>query len=240
MRVLIIGTLAGQLSAATKIAFDKGAKVLHADNVAAAMDLLRTGRGADLVMVDVHEDIAGLVAAMKRSASSCRWSPAASAPTPDAAANAIRAGAREFIPAAAGSGADRRGAGRRRDDDRPMIAMDPAMMELRIAGRPDRAVGRLDPDHRRKRRRQGSDGALRPQEVAPRRQAVHLGQLRRDPGEPAGVANCSATRRAPSPARSRGASASSRKPTAARCCSTKSPRWICACRPSCCAPSRSA
>ncbi len=30
MRVLIIGNLAGQLSAATKIAFEKGAKVLHA------------------------------------------------------------------------------------------------------------------------------------------------------------------------------------------------------------------
>ena len=50
----------------------------------------------------------------------------------------------------------------------------------------------------------------------------------------------SATRRAPSPARWRAASASSRRPTAARCCSTKSPRWTCACRPSSCARSRSA
>ena len=49
MRVLIIGNLAGQLSAATKIAFDKGAKVLHAHDAEMAMDLLRTGRGADLV-----------------------------------------------------------------------------------------------------------------------------------------------------------------------------------------------
>ena len=46
-------------------------------------------------------------------------------------------------------------------------------------------------------------------------------------------ANCSATRRAPSPARSPGASASSRRPTAARCCSTKSARWTCGCRRSC-------
>ena len=74
----------------------------------------------------------------------------------------------------------------------------------------------------------------------PRRQAVHLGQLRRHPREPAGIANCSATRRAPSPAPSPAASASSRKPMAARCCSTKSARWTPACRPSCCAPSRSA
>ena len=66
MRVLIIGNLAGQLSAATKIAFDKGAKVLHAHDAATAMELLRTGRGADIVMIDVHEDIRSLVNAMKQ------------------------------------------------------------------------------------------------------------------------------------------------------------------------------
>ena len=66
MRVLIIGNLAGQLSTATKIAFDQGAKVLHAMDAAAAMELLRTGRGADIVMIDVHEDIVGLVGAMKQ------------------------------------------------------------------------------------------------------------------------------------------------------------------------------
>jgi two-component system response regulator FlrC len=66
MRVLIIGNLAGQLSAATKIAFDRGAKVLHAHDADAAMDMLRTGRGADIVMIDVHEDIRSLVAAMKQ------------------------------------------------------------------------------------------------------------------------------------------------------------------------------
>jgi two-component system response regulator FlrC len=42
-------------------------------------------------------------------------------------------------------------------------------------------VRRLDPDHRRKRRRQGSHGPLRPHQVKARRQAVHFGQLRRDP-----------------------------------------------------------
>ena len=50
----------------------------------------------------------------------------------------------------------------------------------------------------------------------------------------------SATRKAPSPARLPAASANSRRRTAARCCSTKSPKWMCGCRPSCCAPSRSA
>ena len=52
-------------------------------------------------------------------------------------------------------------------------------------------------------------------------------------------ANSSATRRAPSPAPSPAASASSRRPMAARCCSTKSRKWTSACRQSSCAPSRS-
>jgi hypothetical protein len=72
MRVLIIGNLAGQLSAATKMAFDKGAKVLHANDVGAAMDLLRTGRGADIVMIDVHEDIQSLVGRPGRARDSRR------------------------------------------------------------------------------------------------------------------------------------------------------------------------
>src|SRR3977135_2045515 len=52
--------------------------------------------------------------------------------------------------------------------------------------------------------------------------------------------NCSDTRRALSRARSRAASASSRRRMAARCCSTRSRRWTCGCRPSSCAPCRSA
>ena len=101
-------------------------------------------------------------------------------------------------------------------------------------------LGRLDPDHRRKRRRQGSDGALRPQEVAARATSRSSPSTAPPSRRTCWKANCSATRRAPSPARWRAGSASSRKPTAARCCSTKSPRWTCGCRPSCCARCRSA
>ena len=52
--------------------------------------------------------------------------------------------------------------------------------------------------------------------------------------------SCSATRRAPSPARSRGASAASSWPTAARCSSTRSATCRSTCRSSCCACCRSA
>src|SRR5260370_40863955 len=61
MRLLIVGTLKGQLTAATKIAMDKGAAVTHAESNDQAMAGLRSGKGADLLMVDVALDIRDLV-----------------------------------------------------------------------------------------------------------------------------------------------------------------------------------
>ena len=59
------------------------------------------------------------------------------------------------------------------------------------------------------------------------REALRRGQLRRDPGQSRRVRSCSATRRAPSPARPRSTPASSSRPRAARCSSTRSAncRW---------------
>src|SRR5580704_13041307 len=65
MRLLIVGTLHGQLTTATKIAMDKGATVTHATDVAQALAVLRSGRGADLLMVDVAIDIRALVTALE-------------------------------------------------------------------------------------------------------------------------------------------------------------------------------
>ncbi len=132
MRVLIVGNLAGQLSTATKIAFDKGAKVLHAEQVEAAMDLLRTGRGADIVLIDVHEDISGLVAAMKQERIAAPVVACGVNTDASPAANAIRAGAREFIPLPPDPELIAAVLAAVADDDRPMIAIDAAMVELRI------------------------------------------------------------------------------------------------------------
>ena len=63
MRLLIVGALGGQISAATRIAMDHGAKVAHVDTIAQATAALRAGRGADLLMVDARLDIAALIAA---------------------------------------------------------------------------------------------------------------------------------------------------------------------------------
>src|SRR6185295_16662963 len=61
MRLLIVGTLKGQLTTATKIAMDNGASVTHAEDNETAMRVLRGGRGADLLLVDVALDIRDLV-----------------------------------------------------------------------------------------------------------------------------------------------------------------------------------
>ena len=61
MRLLIVGTLKGQLTTATKIAMDNGASVTHAEGHDQAMGVLRGGKGADLLLVDVALDIRDLV-----------------------------------------------------------------------------------------------------------------------------------------------------------------------------------
>lgn len=131
MRVLIIGNLAGQLSAATKIAFDRGAKVLHAQDATAAMELLRTGRGADIVMIDVHEDISTLVTAMKQERIVAPVVACGIGANPETAAAAIRAGAREFIPLPPDPELIAAVLAAVADDDRPLIAQDPAMIDLK-------------------------------------------------------------------------------------------------------------
>ena len=98
MRLLIVGTLGGQLTAATKIAMDKGASVTHADGNEQALAVLRSGRGADLLFVDVSLDIRDLVTRL--DAERIYVPIVACGVTNDAraAVNAIHAGAKEYIP----------------------------------------------------------------------------------------------------------------------------------------------
>src|SRR5260370_1021970 len=65
MRLLIVGTLKGQLTTATKIAMDNGASVTHAEDHEQAMRVLRGGKGADLLLVDVFLDIRDLVTGLE-------------------------------------------------------------------------------------------------------------------------------------------------------------------------------
>jgi two-component system, response regulator FlrC len=98
MRLLIVGSLGGQIGAATKIAIEKGAKVTHAATVELALADLRQGRGADLIMADIVLDI-GLLVRSLASERICTPVVACGIGT-DArrAVDAIRAGAKEYVP----------------------------------------------------------------------------------------------------------------------------------------------
>src|ERR1044071_5041062 len=98
MRLLIVGTLKGQLTAATKIAMDNGASVTHAEGADQAMAVLRGGKGADLLLVDVALDIRDLV--MRLEAEHIHVPIVACGISNDAraAVAAIHAGAKEYIP----------------------------------------------------------------------------------------------------------------------------------------------
>ncbi|MDR3474000.1 MAG: sigma-54 dependent transcriptional regulator [Devosia sp.] len=98
MRLLIVGALEGQLTQATKLAMDGGAKVAHAATVEIALNTLRVGRGADLLLVDVLADIAGLIAALEGERFHIPVVACGTESNAAAAVNAIRAGAKEYIP----------------------------------------------------------------------------------------------------------------------------------------------
>ena len=98
MRLLIVGTLKGQLTSATKIAMDNGASVIHAEGIEQAMAVLRGGKGADLLLVDVGLDIRDLM--MRLEAEHIHVPIVACGIMSDAraAVAAIHAGAKEYIP----------------------------------------------------------------------------------------------------------------------------------------------
>jgi two-component system, response regulator FlrC len=98
MRLLIVGTLKGQLTTATKIAMDRGASVTHASDVEQALNVLRSGRGADLLMVDVSLDIRDLVLRLDAERISVPIIACGVNADARAAVAAIHAGAKEYIP----------------------------------------------------------------------------------------------------------------------------------------------
>ncbi len=98
MRLMIVGDLGGQLGAAIKIARDRGAKVSQTDTIAAAFDCLCKGQGADLLMVEVRENITRLKEMLQAERITIPIVACGVDATAEAAANAIRAGAKEYIP----------------------------------------------------------------------------------------------------------------------------------------------
>src|SRR3954469_9345765 len=130
MRLLVVGKLSGQLSVAVKMAMSTGAKVSHVESIEAATHALRAGQGADLMMVDYDLDIAALIAANEAERIRVPVVACGVAADPRRAADAIRAGAKEFIPLPPDPELIAAVLAAVSDDDRPLIARDPAMQAV--------------------------------------------------------------------------------------------------------------
>jgi len=130
MRLLVVGRLSGQLSNAVKMAMATGAKVAHVDTCEQATHALRAGQGADLLMVDYELDIAGLIAANEAERIRVPVVACGVGADPQRAGDAIRAGAKEFIPLPPDADLIAAVLAAVSDDDRPLVARDPAMQAV--------------------------------------------------------------------------------------------------------------
>ena len=98
MRLLIIGSLNGQIGAASKLAMSRGATVSQAPDIQSALSSLRAGQGADMIMADVQLDIASLVASLAAERIIVPVVGCGIGNDPADAVRAIKAGAKEYIP----------------------------------------------------------------------------------------------------------------------------------------------
>jgi len=98
MRVLIIGSLAGELGQAARIAISRGARLDQADSADAALARLRVDARVDLVLCDLAHDVGAVVRALAAERMAVPVVACGTGDDPDAAAQAIRDGAREFLP----------------------------------------------------------------------------------------------------------------------------------------------
>ncbi len=130
MRLLVVGRLNGQLANAVKMAMNAGAKVAHVETCAAATHALRAGQGADLLMVDFELDIRALIAANEAERIRVPVVACGVGADPKRAADAIRAGAKEFIPLPPEADLIAAVLAAVSDDNRPMVTRDPSMQAV--------------------------------------------------------------------------------------------------------------
>ena len=90
--------LEGHISTAGQIAISRGATVSQVDSIESGLHSLRSGKGADLVMIDIKLSIAKFMKSMKEERLNTAVVACGISNDPDAAVAAIKAGAKEYIP----------------------------------------------------------------------------------------------------------------------------------------------
>lgn len=129
MRVLIIGSLAGPLGVAARIAVGRGARLDQSDTVQQGLARLRLESRIDVVLCDLSHDLAGLIQALASERIATPVVACGVDVTPDQAADAIRAGAREFLPLPPDADLIAAILEAVSGDPHTLVARDPAMLE---------------------------------------------------------------------------------------------------------------
>lgn len=108
MELLIVGTLDGQIGAASKIAISQGGQVLLAQDIDAALNILRSGKSIELVMIDVKLDVYKFISSLESERINVLVVACGVANDPTLAVKAIKAGAKGIYSPAARSRTYRR------------------------------------------------------------------------------------------------------------------------------------
>lgn len=127
MRLMIVGSLQSHMSEAGQMAIKRGAKVQHAEDTEQALGALRSGKGADVVMVDVKQDIAKFIKQLEEERFSMPVVACGINNDAKAAVGAIKAGAKEYIPLPPNSELIAAVLEAVTQEDTQMIANDPVM-----------------------------------------------------------------------------------------------------------------
>lgn len=98
MRILIVGIMEGHVVTAAQMAIAKGAKVTHVETIQACLSAIRSGKGADALLVDLRLDIKGLVKSLSEERINLPVIACGINVNPEMAAQAIRSGAKEYLP----------------------------------------------------------------------------------------------------------------------------------------------
>ncbi len=98
MKLLIVGDLGGQLVLASRIATKNGAKVYTAPDTVSALHAIRNGKSADLIMVDVNQDIKQFITSLKNEKIYATIVACGIDSDKEKAVRAIKAGAKEYVP----------------------------------------------------------------------------------------------------------------------------------------------
>jgi two-component system response regulator FlrC len=98
MRLMIVGQLEGYISAAGKIALQRGAKVIHCEDTEEALGALRNGKGADVVMCDVKQKIGPFIESLAAERIHIPVVACGIGADARAAVKAIQDGAKEYVP----------------------------------------------------------------------------------------------------------------------------------------------